>query len=82
LNRAGASFVTYTFEASKILPVFYTWLKAQNDVTIHQRKIEKLDEKLAEFDYVINCCGIAARELVNLCRRTILQLAHSYYQGT
>jgi len=64
-NRFGASFVTYTFEASKILPVFYTWLRAQNDVKFHQKKIEKLDEKFKEFDYVINCSGIAAKELVN-----------------
>ena len=57
--------MTYTFEAAKILPVFYSWLKSQSGIDFVQKKIEKLDG-LDGFDFVVNCSGIGAKDLVIL----------------
>ena len=55
--------MTYTFEAAKILPVFYSWLKSQSGVDFVQKKVDKLDG-FDGFDFVVNCSGIGAKDLV------------------
>ncbi|CAL1527638.1 unnamed protein product [Lymnaea stagnalis] len=49
-------------------PKFLTWIMSQfkeNGGSVEKRTVQKLTELIGEFDVVINCCGLGARELVN-----------------
>ena len=58
----GQSFLGFTWEPSKCLPIFYKWLR-ENGVTIINKTVSNLEE--IEADYIINCTGIGARDLVS-----------------
>ena len=57
----AASFLSFTWETSKALPLFYAWLKEQG-VIITQRKVSSIAE--LEADIVINCTGLGSRDLL------------------
>ena len=56
--------MTYTFEAARALPVFYSWLRQRPGVSFEQRKVGSIGSDLAGFDFVVNCSGSGAKELV------------------
>ena len=58
----GQSFLGFTWEPSKCLPIFYKWLQ-DNGVTILNKTVSNLEE--LEADFIINCSGIGARDLVS-----------------
>ena len=55
------SFLSFTWETSKALPLFYSWLE-EHGVTITQRKVNSIAE--LEADIVINCTGLGSRDLL------------------
>ena len=57
----AASFLSFTWETSKALPLFYSWLE-EHGVTITQRKVNSIAEIQA--DIVINCTGLGSRDLL------------------
>ena len=57
--------MTYTFEAARALPVFYSWLREQPRVSFEQKKVASIGHDLAGFDFVVNCTGAGAKELVS-----------------
>ena len=76
--------MTYTFEAARALPVFYSWLRQRPGVSFEQRKVGSIGSDLAGFDFVVNCSGSGAKELVDdyfistciisICRGAVAQL--------
>ena len=57
----GNSFLSFTWETSKALPLFYSWLE-EHGVIITQRKVSSIAE--LEDDIVINCTGLGSRDLL------------------
>ena len=57
----GNSFLSFTWEASKALPLFYSWLE-EKGVKIIQRRIASLSEVQA--DLIINCTGLGSFTLL------------------
>ena len=57
----AASFLSFTWDTSKALPLFYSWLE-EHGVTITQRRVASIAE--IEADIVINCTGLGSRDLV------------------
>lgn len=60
--RAGIHFITFTCEPSYFLPFLYKRISTAGGY-IKRKRISSFDE-LHEFDFVINCAGIGAREIV------------------
>ena len=60
----GHSYLSFTWEPSKALPLFYSWLQ-ENGVQIVKRKLESLSEIESEWDLVVNCTGLGSRDLVD-----------------
>jgi glycine/D-amino acid oxidase-like deaminating enzyme len=59
----GHSFLSFTWEPRKVLPLLYSWLR-RNGVEIIKRKVDSLDELEHECDLVVNCSGLGAWGLV------------------
>ena len=57
----GNSFLSFTWETSKALPLFYSWLE-EHGVVITQMKVSSIAE--LEDDIVINCTGLGSRDLL------------------
>ena len=57
----AASFLSFTWETGKALPLFYWWLE-QHGVIITQRKVSSIAELQA--DIIINCTGLGSRDLL------------------
>lgn len=61
-NMLSHSFLSFTFESSIVLPVFYSWFK-QNGVILKEEKIEDLSSLFSSTDLVVNCTGLGAGPL-------------------
>lgn len=61
--RKGARFVTFTCQPKYLLPYLYQRFRRAGGQLI-QRKVKSLDE-FKDYDLVINCVGLGARDLVN-----------------
>ena len=61
--RVGTTFTTYTFDTQKALPIFYRILKDRG-VRMIRRKVESLHDLAASYDFVVNCSGAGAAQLV------------------
>ena len=57
----GNSFLSFTWEASKALPLFYRWLE-ENGVRMVQRRLTSISE--VEADLIINCTGLGSFSLL------------------
>ncbi|RWS20758.1 D-aspartate oxidase-like protein, partial [Leptotrombidium deliense] len=55
---------TLTVEATKLLP-YYQKLFIEKGGTIRVQKVHKLEHLVDEFDVIVNCTGIGAREFVS-----------------
>lgn len=55
------SFLSFTWETSKALPLFYSWLE-EHGVIITKRKVDSIAD--LEADIIINCTGLGSRELL------------------
>lgn len=62
LYRAGIHYVTFTCEPSKLLP-FVEQKFLKNGGLIVQRKITNFKELVNDFDIIVNCTGLQAKEL-------------------
>lgn len=62
-SRVGSTFTTYTFDTQKALPIFYRILKDRG-VRMIRRKVESLHDLAASYDFVVNCSGAGAAQLV------------------
>ena len=62
--KYGVSFSSYTLESRKFLPYLMTEIEKLGGKFI-QRKIISLDEISHQYDVIINCSGLGARELVD-----------------
>ncbi|XP_013407821.1 D-aspartate oxidase [Lingula anatina] len=61
----GWFFTTYGAESKYYLPWIMRKLKDFPDVKVFNRKLNSLSELAGEYDIVVNCTGLGARELVN-----------------
>lgn len=71
-SRTGVSMVDFEVIGEKTIgvplietPVYLPWLREQLDGRIHERTIDSLAELEGEFDAVVNCTGLGARQLCN-----------------
>ena len=62
--RQGFRFVTYICEGSKLLPHLLQQFIANKGVVISKR-LQSLDEIASDYDVIINCTGLGAKQLVN-----------------
>ncbi|ODN03045.1 D-aspartate oxidase [Orchesella cincta] len=61
--KTGYSFVSFTCEASKLLPYFLELFKSSGGTVVIQR-VDDISSLQQEFDIVVNCTGIQANRLV------------------
>jgi len=59
----GHSFLSFTWEPRKVLPIFYSWLR-KNGVKIVKRKLNSFSDLENECELVVNCSGLGAWGLV------------------
>ena len=57
----GDSFLSFTWEPSKALPLFYSWL-GENGVKMVRKKVKDISE--VEADLIINCTGLGSSWLL------------------
>nr|CAH0098111.1 unnamed protein product [Daphnia galeata] len=62
--RQGYRFVTFTCEGSKLMPHLLEKFRSKKGIVVVKR-LESLEEIASDFNVIINCSGIGARELVN-----------------
>lgn len=63
-TRKAYRFVTYTCEGSKLLPFLMQQFRSKNGA-LRCKNIQNLEELAAEFDIIINCSGLGAKQLMN-----------------
>eukprot|EP00095_Tigriopus_kingsejongensis_P004224 maker-scaffold74_size411160-snap-gene-3.15 protein:Tk04224 transcript:maker-scaffold74_size411160-snap-gene-3.15-mRNA-1 annotation:"d-aspartate oxidase-like" len=64
-HKHGYEFVTYTIEPISLLPYFLREFKHLGGRMILNQKVTDLTQMGAQFDLIINCTGVWARDLAN-----------------